>query len=65
MPSIRIKGMSCQHCVDSVTRALSALEGISNVVVNLEKGEARYDETKPIAPEVIANAIAKTGFEVL
>jgi len=65
MPSIRIKGMSCQHCVDSVTRALSALEGISNVVVNLEKGEARYEETKPIAPEVIANAIAKTGFEVL
>ncbi|MGA2526889.1 MAG: cation transporter [Smithellaceae bacterium] len=29
--SIKIQGMSCQHCVMAVTKALGALEGIKNV----------------------------------
>lgn len=65
MPTIRIKGMSCQHCVESVTKALSAIEGVTGVVVDLKKNEARFDEEKPIAPERIADAIARIGFEVL
>lgn len=65
MPTIRIKGMSCQHCVDSVTKALSAIDGVTNVTVNLENGEARYEEEIPTAPEVVVNAIAQIGFEVL
>jgi copper chaperone CopZ len=29
MPTIKVKGMSCQHCVASVTKALSEIEGIA------------------------------------
>jgi len=65
MPTIRIKGMSCQHCVASVTKALSAISGVSNVIVNLESGEAQYEEEKPTAHEEIKNAIAQIGFELL
>ncbi|MDH3360083.1 MAG: cation transporter [Desulfobulbaceae bacterium] len=64
MPTIKIKGMSCNHCVDSVTKALVAIDGVTNVTVNLENGEARYDEEKPVGLDVITNAIIKTGFEV-
>ncbi|MDR1533839.1 MAG: heavy-metal-associated domain-containing protein [Planctomycetota bacterium] len=35
-----IGGMTCAHCVDAVTRGLSALPGVSSVKVNLRKGEA-------------------------
>lgn len=36
-----ITGMTCNHCVASVTDVLSKIEGITNIEVNLEKGEAQ------------------------
>ncbi len=46
---LKVKGMSCQHCVMSVTKALGQLEGIKNVQVDLAKGEVRFDNSKEIA----------------
>jgi len=65
MPTIKIKGMSCQHCVSSVTKALSAIAGISDVKVSLEKGEATFTESSPVSKETIKDAITKIGFEVV
>jgi copper chaperone len=65
MPTITVKGMSCQHCVASVTKALSEITGISDVVVSLEKGTATFNENAPVAPEIIKKAIAAIGFEVV
>lgn len=65
MPVIKIKGMSCQHCVASVTKALKEIEGIRNVQVDLEKGEASFQESPPVDPEAIKKAIAAIGFEVI
>jgi len=65
MKSIKIKGMSCQHCVMAVTKALSALDGIKNVKVDLASGMATYEEVNAVAPEVIAEAVKKAGYEVV
>ena len=66
MPTtIKVKGMSCQHCVGSVTKALSEIDGISDVQVNLEKGEATFSEQSPVAEQTIKDAIARIGFEVV
>ena len=62
MSTIKVNGMSCQHCVMSVTKALEALDGIRNVTVSLEKGEARFDEDKPVDRDVLIKAIEKIGF---
>ncbi len=43
MTTIKIKGMSCNHCVMAVTKALNEIEGIKNVKVDLAKGEADLD----------------------
>ena len=43
---LKVKGMSCQHCVMSVTKALNRLEGIKNVQVDLARGEVQFDNTK-------------------
>lgn len=64
MKSIKIKGMSCQHCVMAVTKALGALDGIENVQVDLKTGKATYEEMKPVDATVIAAAVKKVGFEV-
>ena len=64
MASIKINGMSCGHCVASVTNALNEIEGITDVQVDLEKGAATYKQEKEIALETIKDAISKIGFEV-
>ena len=63
--TIKVKGMSCQHCVASVTKALSEIEGIADVQVNLEKGEATFTESNPVPDQSIKDAISKIGFEVV
>jgi formate dehydrogenase gamma subunit len=66
MPStIQVKGMSCQHCVMSVTKALGRLEGIKNVQVDLARGEVRFDNPKEIASSQIEKAISDAGYEVV
>ncbi|MBN1662146.1 MAG: heavy-metal-associated domain-containing protein [Deltaproteobacteria bacterium] len=65
MKTIKIEGMSCNHCVMAVTKALQGIDGIENVKVNLEKGEARFDEKKPVDPDIIKAKIKKAGFDVV
>jgi copper chaperone len=65
MKTIKIEGMSCNHCVMAVTKALQSIDGLENIQVNLEKGEARYDEKKSVDPAVIAAKIKKAGFDVV
>ncbi len=55
MDSLTIKGMSCQHCVKSVT-------GLSQVSVDLEAAQATF-ENSGAKREDIKAAIKKIGFE--
>jgi len=65
MKSIKITGMSCQHCVMAVTKALGALDGIQNVQVDLKTGVATYEEVKPVDAKIVAAAIQKAGYDVV
>lgn len=38
---LKVENMSCQHCVNAVTRALQALDPLAQVEVDLETGEIR------------------------
>ena len=62
---LKVKGMSCQHCVMSGKKTLNQLDGIQNVEIDLQKGEVRFDNTKAIAADRIAKAIADAGYEVV
>ena len=64
MATIKITGMSCQHCVMAVTKTLTGIDGVSNVKVSLEKGEASFNEAKPVDMSVIKERIRKAGFDV-
>jgi copper chaperone len=63
MPTIKISGMRCGHCQGAVTKTLSEISGISDVKVDLDKGEATYTATSEVSIETIKEAIAKIGFE--
>jgi copper chaperone len=64
MTTIKIKGMSCNHCVMAVTKVLRDIDGIRNVNVDLKNGEATFDEVDPVDVETIRERIRKAGYEV-
>jgi len=64
MPTVKVKGMSCQHCAKSVTEALEGL-GAKNVKVDLLSGNVEYEESTPITRDAVTEAITKIGFEVV
>ncbi len=64
MKTITIKGMSCQHCVQAVTKALADIPGIKNVQVSLEKGEASFEEEYPVDMETIKKAVQEAGYSL-
>jgi copper chaperone len=63
--TLKIKGMSCQHCVMSITNALKGLKGVGDVKVSLEKGNAdvSYDEKLVTIPQM-SQAVADAGYTV-
>ncbi len=63
--TLKVKGMSCQHCVMSVTKALAQLEGVKNIQVDLAKGEVRFDNTKEVASNRVEKAIKDAGYEIV
>jgi len=60
--TIEVKGMSCNHCVQSVSQALSNLDGVANVRVDLLGGAATYDETRAVDDDAVKTAIERIGF---
>ncbi|HYA42640.1 MAG TPA: heavy metal-associated domain-containing protein [Syntrophobacteraceae bacterium] len=64
MRTVKIKGMSCQHCVRTVKKTLEEIEGIQNVAVDMETGEATFEEVRPVDGDLIRERIKKAGYEL-
>jgi len=64
MKSMMIKGMSCQHCVIAVTKALNSVAGVTDVKVDLATGRATFEETAPVDMAAAAAAIRKAGYDL-
>lgn len=61
--TVKIKGMSCNHCVMAVTKALNQIDGLGDVQVDLEKGEATFDHGTSLDMARIKLEIEKAGYE--
>ena len=66
--SFLVSGMTCGHCVASVTEEVGALEGVVNVAVDLNaQGASRVtvQATHPIEADALRTAIADAGYEIV
>ena len=61
--TLKVSGMTCQHCVRAVTQALESQDGVTDTQVDLEAGRARveYDEGR-VTPDQLANAVTDEGY---
>jgi len=62
--TLKVSGMTCDHCVRSVTQALESQAGVTRAAVDLEAGRARveYDQSR-ITPAGLAAVVADEGYE--
>jgi len=61
---ISIDGMSCQHCVKSVTQTHEKLDGIQPIHVNLEEKNALVVSNAVPDEALITQSITDAGFTV-
>ncbi len=60
----RVTGMSCEHCVRAVSGELKALDGVSEVTVDLVPGGASavmVTSEGPLAGQAVADALDEAG----
>jgi copper ion binding protein len=60
-----VSGMTCGHCVKAVTEEVSAIPGVSDVVVELESGLVTVTAETDPSVEVIAAAIDEAGYTLV
>jgi copper ion binding protein len=64
--NLKIQGMTCNHCVMRVAKALRAIPGVQDAQVDLQKAEAvvTYDETK-VPLDKMSVAVVEAGYKVI
>ena len=62
--TLRVSGMSCQHCVTTIEKGLRGLDGVKEVKIDLEAKEVKilYDETRTDLDKIKAK-IKELGYK--
>jgi copper chaperone len=62
--TVKIDGMSCQHCVMRVKKAIDAVDGVSSAEVEVGSAKVVFDESKTTV-DAIKTAITNAGYRVV
>jgi copper chaperone CopZ len=57
--------MTCDHCVRAVTDELTRLDGVSGVEIDLADGAATVTSASPLDDQVVRDAVAEAGYELV
>jgi copper chaperone len=59
-----VTGMTCGHCVSSVTEEVSELPGVSDVAVELETGRLTLTSDRELATDEVRAAVEEAGYSL-
>ncbi|MFC9837360.1 heavy-metal-associated domain-containing protein [Rhodococcus sp. NPDC127530] len=62
--SVTVTGMTCDHCVSSVTEEINELPGVTAVNVDLATGKVVIESTTDLDPGAVADAVAEAGYSI-
>ncbi|MDH2412830.1 heavy-metal-associated domain-containing protein [Nocardioides sp. CER19] len=57
-------GMTCQHCVASVTEEVTDIPGVTAVDVDLATGALNVTSEQPILDEAVRGAVEEAGYQL-
>lgn len=59
-----VAGMSCSHCVASVSAEIGRIRGVTDVRVDLASGRVTVTSDQPLDTEAVAAAVDEAGYEL-
>jgi copper chaperone CopZ len=63
-----VTGLTCNHCVMTVSRAVAMVPGVTGVSIDLvANGEStlHVESSDPIDPDVLGSAVHDAGYELV
>jgi copper ion binding protein len=59
-----VTGMTCGHCVASVTEEVQEIPGVETVDVVLETGSLTVTSTEPVDDSAVKTAVEEAGYQL-
>lgn len=59
-----VVGMTCDHCTRAVHAEVSALEGVTNVDVDLTRGIIHVTAEQPVPTTALRGAVEEAGYKL-
>lgn len=60
-----VSGMTCGHCVSSVSSEIGKLAGVRDIKVDLATGAVTVDSEQPLDDTAVAAAVDEAGYQVV
>jgi len=59
-----VQGMTCEHCVASVTEEVQEIAGVTDVQVELVTGNLTIVSDQPLSEAAVREAVAEAGYQI-
>ena len=59
----QVPDVSCQHCVNAITREVSAIPGVQQVQVALDSKTVTVEHSEQVSTDAIIAAIVEAGYD--
>ena len=59
-----VTGMTCEHCVASVTEEVLEVSGVTDVAVDLAAGSVLVTSDEPLADDAVRTAVEEAGYQL-
>ena len=59
-----VTGMTCEHCVASVTEEITEIDGVTDVAVDLPTGAVTVTSDNPVTDSAVHEAVREAGYEI-
>jgi len=60
-----VSGMTCSHCVSSVTEEVATIPGVTDVQVDLASGAVTITSEAPVEETAVKAAVDEAGYELI
>ena len=60
-----VQGMTCGHCVSSVSTEVGAIEGVTDVSVDLASGQVTVTSQNPLDTDTVRAAVDEAGYDLV
>ncbi|SCG64414.1 heavy-metal-associated domain-containing protein [Micromonospora coxensis] len=61
----QVKGMTCGHCVNSVSTEVGAIQGVRDVQVDLATGQVTVTSESPLDTDSVRAAVDEAGYDLV